>query len=155
MDMRTYMTRSAKTDVRPDKSDPIYPLLGLAGEIGGLIAAYKKQVRARGTYEGFGGQVREELGDVLWYVAALARTMNLSLDEIAENNLLKTGQSFGTRLPPAARYDAGFPASQRFPRRFRVSFVPRTKDGVKRVSLFLGDEAVGDPLDDNAYEEDQ
>jgi NTP pyrophosphatase (non-canonical NTP hydrolase) len=33
--------------------------------------------------------LRLELGDVLWYVSQLATELNLSLDEIAEANLVK------------------------------------------------------------------
>ena len=43
----------------------------------------------------------EELGDVLWYVAALAHAYNLPLERIAELNLSKLRARHGSRYNPA------------------------------------------------------
>jgi NTP pyrophosphatase (non-canonical NTP hydrolase) len=156
VELNAYQTLSAKRDVRPDPDDPVFPLLGLSGEVGSLVAEYKKRMRAGGTYVRFEDQVREELGDLLWYLAAMARTMGLSLEEVAEQNLRKIDQAFATRLPPAPRYDVGFPRSERFPRTFRAAFVPHRTKGLKKVAMYLvGGDQLGDTLDDNSYEDDQ
>lgn len=154
MDLDEYQRLSEATDVRPDRKDIAFPLLGLAGEVGSLVAEYKKRLRAGKSYEGFEIELREELGDLLWYTAALARTVNLSLNEVAEDNLKKTGLIWSPDLPPAPEYDVGFPPGQRLPREFIVRFVPHEQDNLPHVSMYLGTEAVGDPLNDNAYEED-
>lgn len=43
----------------------------------------------------------EELGDVLWYVAALAHAYNLPLERIAALNLSKLAARHGTQYNPA------------------------------------------------------
>lgn len=154
MDFDEYQQLTATTDVRPDPTDPAFPLLGLAGEVGSLVAEYKKRLRARDSYEGFAEEVREDLGDLLWYAATLARTVGLSLSDVAAANLAKAAQAFGASLPPPSIYDAEFPSAQRLPRQLTATFVPHEKDGIPHVSMYLGESTVGDPLNDNAYEED-
>lgn len=75
----------------------IYPALGLsneAGEVGGKI---KKLIRDDGIrFDGSAkltdkqrADIAAELGDVLWYIAALGRDLGISLNEIAIMNLEK------------------------------------------------------------------
>lgn len=155
MDLDDFQRRGELTDIRPDPADLAYPLLGLAGEVGELVSEYKKRLRAGDSYEGFAEEVSEELGDLLWYVAALARTLGLSLSDVAEANLRKTQLVFGQSLPAAPQYDAAFPIDQRLPTTFRVQFRPEVVSGISRVQMYLDDEQrLGDPLDDNAYEDD-
>jgi NTP pyrophosphatase (non-canonical NTP hydrolase) len=151
MEFDEYQEASARTDVRPNPTDVAFPLLGMAGEVGELVTAYKKRMREDGNTDWSEEQVREELGDLLWYVATLARTVGLSLNDIAETNLRKSALAFGAPLPPAVDYDASFPESQRLPRQFKAVF-STGRDG--RISFTIDGRTVGDPLDDNAYEED-
>ena len=154
MEFDEYQRLSKATDVRPDPRDVGFPLLGLAGEVGSLVAEYKKRLRAGASYEGFEAEVCEELGDLLWYAAALARTLGVSLSDIAAANLKKAELAWGEALPPPSTYDARFPAEQRLPRRFTVQFVAHERGGIPHVAMYLGTRAVGDPLNDNAAEED-
>ena len=154
VELDEYQRRSAATDLRTDQQDAALPLLGLAGEVGSLVAEYKKHVRADTPYGRFIEEAREDLGDLLWYVAALARTLDLSLDDVAERNLVKIAAAWGDDLPPAPRYDDGFPTDQQLPRSFTIRFVSHERDGLRHVSMYLGDTTVGDPLNDNAYVED-
>ena len=155
MDLADYQERAAVTDLRSDPSDIAFPLLGIAGEVGSLVAEYKKHIRADTQFEAFVEEAREDLGDLLWYVAALARTLDLSLAEIAEHNLAKTAAVWGDQLPPAHSYDDGFPQDQRLPRRFTIRFVSHERGGIRHVSMFLGEDKVGDPLNDNSYVDDE
>lgn len=69
----------------------LYPALGLANEAGEVLGKLKKLYRDRGgevTPE-FQEHLRSELGDVLWYVAVLADAFDLTLSEIAGENLRK------------------------------------------------------------------
>ena len=66
---------------------PIYPALGLVGETGELADKVKKAWR-NGTPLDVRAAIRE-LGDVLWYIAAAARDIGSSLEEVAQENLAK------------------------------------------------------------------
>ncbi|MGI5461237.1 nucleoside triphosphate pyrophosphohydrolase family protein [Streptomyces sp. CA-249302] len=92
MDFKRYQEAAVKTLQPPaDGTDPVLvPLLGLAGEVGSLTTAYKKFLRDGPAFEQGKHQLREELGDVLWYVAALAHRFGLDLDDVAAANLEKT-----------------------------------------------------------------
>ena len=154
MELDEYQKLAAATDLRSDPRDIAFPLLGLAGEVGSLVAEYKKHVRAGTPYKGFVDEAREDLGDLLWYVAALARTLDLSLDDVAKKNLAKTLAAWSDGLPPASNYDEGFPESERLPRSFTIRFHSYARDGLHHVAMYLGNETVGDPLNDNAYVDD-
>jgi NTP pyrophosphatase (non-canonical NTP hydrolase) len=72
-----------------------YPALGIAGEAGEVADKVKKLWRNKNVSEG--SQLTEidalaleqELGDVLWYISALARRIGSSLEEVAEENMRK------------------------------------------------------------------
>ena len=68
MDISEYQQRAGETDILTGDDD-IMPLLGLAGEVGQLIAEYKKRQRDKVGYRAFRDEVHEELGDILWYAA--------------------------------------------------------------------------------------
>lgn len=66
--------------------------LGLAGESGEVCDLIKKAL-----FHGHGlhaEKIKEELGDVLWYVAMIATTMGMSLNEIAEENIAKLSRRY-------------------------------------------------------------
>ncbi len=81
-----YQAEALKTDQRR-RGDPglVFPLLGLFGETGSLLSEVKKKQRDPIAYLGYKESVVEELGDVLWYLAALAARARLGLDELAVN----------------------------------------------------------------------
>ncbi len=106
--------RRAKQTNRP--TDPAtglqIALYGVAGEAGSVVSEAKKWIRGGALREGLAEGVEEELGDLLWYVAAAANRLELDLDKIAEANLVKTAQIWSDTVPSPSRYDAGHPASQ-------------------------------------------
>jgi NTP pyrophosphatase (non-canonical NTP hydrolase) len=57
-------------------------LLGLVGEVGSLVSALKKKRRDTDGFLGYHEAVLEELGDVLWYVSAVARRGGTSLLDV-------------------------------------------------------------------------
>lgn len=75
----------------PNQFVPIYPALGLAGEVGEVSEHIKKALRDDGGYVTAERQDKlyKELGDVLWYVARLADDLDLNLDDIAQTNIRK------------------------------------------------------------------
>jgi NTP pyrophosphatase (non-canonical NTP hydrolase) len=69
----------------------VYPVLGLVGESGEVAKKVKKLIRDSNseiTPEAR-ENIKKELGDVLWYLSAVAYEFDLDLDEIAESNLFK------------------------------------------------------------------
>ncbi len=148
-----YQRESATTDVEGTNDDLLTLLLGMAGEVGALIAEYKKKRRPDGvTYTGFEEVVKTELGDILWYLAALARRVNINLNDVATLNLEKTCARW---LPPdPARQiplDEGFPESQQLPRKFTAHFsVITDESGASKVLLQIDDKDIGAAIDDNA-----
>jgi NTP pyrophosphatase (non-canonical NTP hydrolase) len=92
MDFSDYQTKSRKTAKYPAIGHPvIYPTLGLVNEAGEVAGKIKKVFRDKdGRISDETRQaLKAELGDVLWYLAQVATELNLSLDEIAEYNIVK------------------------------------------------------------------
>jgi len=82
LSIAAYAAQAAQTDQRSDGGSLAFPLLGLFGETGSLLSEVKKKQRDRVSYRGYAGVVVEELGDVLWYVAAVASRTGAGLPEI-------------------------------------------------------------------------
>ena len=80
----------------PDRGENmIYPALGIAGEAGEVADKVKKFWRNNGITNG--AELRsgerdalvKELGDVLWYIAAIGKEIGVSLSDIATANITK------------------------------------------------------------------
>lgn len=67
----------------------MFNALGLNGEAGEAAEKVKKYARDGGDPGLVRTALMKELGDTLWYLAAVARNWGLTLDEIAEHNLEK------------------------------------------------------------------
>ena len=74
--LRDYMREIELTDKLP-KDDVRPVLLGLFGEVGGILAAAKKHHREKEAYVGYQQALEEEFGDVLWYFATLCRRLGV------------------------------------------------------------------------------
>lgn len=66
--------------------------LGLAGEAGEVADLIKKQIYHQHGLDR--EALKKELGDVLWYVAALCSDFGLSLDEVMRANIEKLDARF-------------------------------------------------------------
>jgi NTP pyrophosphatase (non-canonical NTP hydrolase) len=159
VELNDFQREANRTDQRPgdDEGALLFPVIGLSSEVGSLVRHVKKRLRDQDAYELFSGEMADELGDVLWYVANLADKLNTSLEEIAQANLRKVRGRWpapGDPLPLPLP-DAGFPEDERLPRRTTVTFCEELVDGDKKVHLYGPDGTrLGDPLTDNAYEDD-
>lgn len=152
-----YEERSAETDLEEKSNDLMVPLLGLGGEVGTLLSEYKKKRRKDGfAYTGFEQTLKIEMGDVLWYLSALARRSGLSLNEIAEANLAKTRRRWlGDAERSRFEFDAEFGSGESLPRTFEVTFsVSHDSDLRPHSQMTISGEEIGDPINDNAREDD-
>lgn len=92
MTFEEYQKISRKTAVYPVVGEKfVYPALGLAGESGEVVEKIKKIVRNEGgkVTDEARNEILKELGDVLWYIAQLATELDLSLEDIADQNIKK------------------------------------------------------------------
>jgi len=91
MNFREYQEKAKETAVYPKINKGFeYPAMGLAAEVGELLNKLKKVFRDKVPMdEEFKRVMTKEIGDVLWYVAALSTELGLDLQEIAEKNIAK------------------------------------------------------------------
>lgn len=92
MDFNTYQKTIRKTAIYPHQGDNLaYPALGLTGEAGEVADKVKKLIRDAGgkLSDPRREEMIKELGDVLWYLAALASELGVNLDEVALKNVQK------------------------------------------------------------------
>ena len=92
MTFEEYQRSARKTAQYPVIGHPIiYPALGLAGEAGEVSDKLKKIFRDKSgviSYEDKEDLIKE-LGDVLWYLSALADELDTPLEWVALCNIMK------------------------------------------------------------------
>ena len=81
VDLGWYFREIKRTDRLP-KTELQPVLMGLFGEVGGILATLKKQVREGESYPEYDEAVEEEFGDALWYFAALCHRLSIPMDSI-------------------------------------------------------------------------
>jgi len=100
MDVNVYQDRAVATAIYTETHKITYPALGMAGEAGEVANKVKKIIRdgKKSLPDDWQEQLASEIGDVLWYCAALARDLDMSLATIMAANLdkLKARQEQGT-----------------------------------------------------------
>ena len=90
MNFNDYQDQANDTAIYPNESRLVYPALGLTGEAGEVADKIKKIIRDKRTlYALERTEIAKEVGDVLWYVAALARDLGVDMDTMAQMNLGK------------------------------------------------------------------
>ena len=82
-----YQQQAKVTAVYPDDKADQYLIAGLAGEVGELASIFAKVWRGDGNLKF--PHAAAELGDVLWFVAMLAKELGYDLSDVAQNNLNK------------------------------------------------------------------
>lgn len=71
--------------------DSVYPALGLTEEAGEVSGEVKKMIRDDGGVmtNDRRERIAEELGDVLWYIAAICRDVGVPMEDVAFGQLAK------------------------------------------------------------------
>lgn len=129
--------------------------LGLAGEAGSVLTTLKKLIRDGDGFDGFKDKLTDELGDVLWYISAIASHHKIDLEELASQNIVKTKDRFEqVDLKDIARFDEKY--DEQFPDSFIINFVETSGEhDLLEVKMIwekddLTNIQLGDPLTDNS-----
>ena len=99
-----YQKAAITTALKSDSTDPLLQksiwVMGIAGEAGEVVEKWKKAVAYRnGEFsEAEFADFKKEFADVIWYIAVLADSFGLSLDDLMKENLekLASRQARGT-----------------------------------------------------------
>lgn len=86
MNLNDYQT--AAMVFRLETATPEYAIHNLGGECGEVQSLVAKAIRD-GKKIDYDFNMKKELGDVLWHIAAIALDHGFTLDDIAEYNLYK------------------------------------------------------------------
>ena len=161
MDLNEYQRLANKTDQQPrsDRVGPehpslLVPLLGMAGEVGELLGEHKKWLRDGDSYEVFPERVKEELGDLLWYLSSVASKHGLTLEDVANHNLSKVEArwlSIACENRKRKFFDEHFPPEEQIPRTMDVSI---RSIGDREVVTLINGISFGEQLSDNRYDDD-
>lgn len=92
MDFNTYQLRARETAIYPNIGKNFeYPTIGLFSECGEAANKIKKIIRDdKGVItEQKRIEIKDELGDVLWYLANLCAEFSIYFDDVAQENLEK------------------------------------------------------------------
>lgn len=88
-EFKAYQQEAIKTRMAGTERSLTYSALGLAGEAGELANKVKKILRGDPNRDELIEGVKSEMGDVLWYLAALCDDLGVSLEDIASENIKK------------------------------------------------------------------
>lgn len=89
MNFKEYQKRANATAIYDTKFSILYPTLGLSGEAGEVADKVKKIIRDGKSVVNERVEIAKELGDVLWYLAAVSRDIGVSLEDVAMMNIEK------------------------------------------------------------------
>ena len=92
MNFNEYQKIARTTAMYPDIGKSInYPIIGLCGETGEIAEKYKKVLRDDNGI--ISPEIKYamvlELGDILWYIANIAKELDVDLEMVARNNVDK------------------------------------------------------------------
>lgn len=149
--IRTFAEYQRVVEATDERRQRIISLLGLVGEVGDLHSMMKKLMLQRENAT-FRADLREEFGDVLWYLTSLASLYKISLEEIARENAQKATSLYSEGA--VSNFDSGFPDDEQIPRQFRVTFLEKPIDKGMYVKITINGVVIGDALTDNARKDD-
>ena len=160
MEFSTYQQEAKKTIqdyIQGKEANKLVPFLGLIGEAGSVITELKKNLRDGKAYTNYNNKLKEELGDLLWYISTIATENKLELSEIAEKNLIKIKDRFDLEHSENfIIYDAGYPVEEQFPREFEIQFDVVSEGGKEKVRVTnnTNNSQLGDDISDNSHKDD-
>lgn len=162
MDIDDYQLQAAETFQfeRDTDESKVICLLGLSGEVGELVTEFKKRIRDGDSYKMFSDKVKEEMGDILWYLSSIATQENISMGDVAQRSLKKIADRWEIRAQEGLFkdekfFDEGRDEKEILPRIFVVEFSEEEgEEGKKYIHIKVDGRSFGDPLTDNHYVDD-
>lgn len=82
MDFNHYQEVAKTTAIYPESAKLMYPLLGLSGEFGEICEKVKKHIRDGKDLDK--EDLTKEIGDVLWYLSAVATDLDIKLNDVVD-----------------------------------------------------------------------
>jgi len=161
--MSSFQKEAQSTDKYTDPTAPTFlavPFLSMTEEAGQLARIYKEIVVSGNKLSEFQQkEIKDKLGDLLWYIANISKKLNIDLDTVAIANLQKTKNWW---LEPDAEYylyDKDYEPEEQLPREITFYFKHTSNKKAPRLMMFTKDETgnilqIGDPLDDNNSDND-
>jgi NTP pyrophosphatase (non-canonical NTP hydrolase) len=138
-------------DRTDERKKVMVSLLGLVGELGDINSTFKKLILQRDSPT-LREDLREDLGDILWYLTSLAILYKIPLQDVARDSARKTERLY--LQGDMNRFDEGFDDEERLPRQFSVTFTEKRNGKQLLVRIMINDVIVGDTLTDNAHKGD-
>lgn len=86
MNITEFQRQSIRT-MKVDEETLLHCCMGMAGEVGEVIDIIKKSYFYGKDFDK--KKVEEELGDVMFYISNLATSLNISMENVLENNVEK------------------------------------------------------------------
>lgn len=126
-------------------------LLGLAGELGDINSTFKKLFLQRDSRT-LREDLREDIGDILWYLTSLAILYKIPLQDVARESARKADRLYSQG--DVNHFDDDFDEEERFPRQFSVTFSEKRNGKQLLVRIIISGVIVGDTLTDNAHKGD-
>jgi NTP pyrophosphatase (non-canonical NTP hydrolase) len=149
--IRTFAEYQAMVDRTDERKKVMVSLLGLAGELGDINSTFKKLFLLRNN-KTLRKDLREDIGDILWYLTSLAIQYKIPLQEVARESARKAELLYSDGV--VNRFDDDFDEEERLPRQFSVTFSEKRNGKQLLVRIMINDVIVGDTLTDNAHKGD-
>lgn len=102
MDIKTYLMQSEKTLSNQFNADEeknqklLHAVIGLSTESGELLDQMKKVIYYGKELDRT--NIKEELGDLMWYMAILLRELDLNFEDVLEVNINKLKARYGEKF---------------------------------------------------------
>jgi NTP pyrophosphatase (non-canonical NTP hydrolase) len=147
----TFSDYQAMVDRTDERKKVMVSLLGLVGELGDINSTFKKLILQRDSPT-LREDLREDLGDILWYLTSLAILYKIPLQDVARDSARKTERLY--LQGDMNLFDEDFDDEERLPRQFSVTFTEKRNGKQLLVRIMINDVIVGDTLTDNAHKGD-
>lgn len=151
---RIKLSDNASVSGAETKGAQVPLLMGLFAEVGSLAAHYRKHVRDGYKIDQLQSAIVEDLGDILWYVAAIATELRVKLSVVADKNISRVNDRYPINGPASDNdkmqdFEKEFLFVERFPRQWIFEFIESdNNEALKKVTVYIR-EAV-ERLDDGS-----